>query len=330
MTASGASGETKTQMENVFGLSVPNLNGYLHTYLNRLPTDKKYKVSVADSVWFKDDDSLTVNPSFLQTNADYYGADAYKAPFDDTTLQDINAWVKKNTDGMIDSILDQIPDGAIMYLINALAFDAEWENIYRETDLADGTFTTESGETRDVTMMNSTEGKYLNDGSATGLIKYYADEKYAFVALLPNEGISIADYAASLTGEKLSSTLNGAQNIKVRASIPKFESAYTVEMSGILKLMGMADAFDANKADFSLLGQSTAGSIFIGRVLHKTYIAVNEKGTRAGAATAVEMNTASAPVEEKIVCLNRPFVYMLIDCETNLPLFIGTMIDTEE
>lgn len=331
MTANGAKNETLTQMEDVFVFSVPELNDYLHTYLNNLPSGDKYKVSVANSIWFKNDDSLTVEKDFLQTNADYYNASVYKAAFDNSTLNDINTWVSDKTDGMIKNILDEISENAVMYLINALSFDAEWETIYTEDQVQDGTFTAESGETRNVKMMYNTEDKYLDDGSATGFIKYYADRKYAFVAMLPNEGVSIDDYVASLTGEGLMNTLDNALDTEVKTSIPKFESEYDVEMSGILKSMGMTDAFDVDKADFTGLAKSENGNIFIGRVIHKTYISVDEKGTEAGAATVVEMNEGCAmPTEEiKTVYLDRPFVYMLIDCETNLPIFIGTVIDIE-
>ena len=267
--------------------------------------------------------------SFLQTNADYYGSSIYKAAFDEKTRKDINAWVSDHTDGMIDNILDQIPSEAVMYLINALAFDAEWEEIYEETQVSDGTFAQETGETQSVEMMYSSEHQYLDDGCATGFIKYYADRKYAFAALLPNEGVSVKDYVASLTGAGLLDTLRGAQDVEVKTAIPKFESEYSVEMSDILKSMGMTDAFDEVSADFTGLGRSEAGNIYISRVLHKTFIAVDERGTKAGAATVVEMTCGSAaPIEEpKIVYLDRPFVYMLIDCETSLPFFIGAMMD---
>lgn len=331
MTANGANGETLAQLENVFGLPVPELNDYLHSYLGSLPTGDKYKVSVADSIWLKDDESLAVKKDFLQTNADYYGASIYKAHFDEDTLKDINAWVKDNTGGRIENILSEIPADAVMYLVNALAFDAEWENIYNENQVRDGTFTTEAGETQDVKMMYGSEDKYLDDGSATGFLKYCADRKYAFAALLPNEGMSVADYVASLTGKGLISTLKNVQSVRVKTAIPKFESEHTVEMSDILKSMGITDAFDGGLADFTGLGQSADGDIFISRVLHKTYIAVDEKGTKAGAATAVEMRvTGTMPDEPKTVYLDRPFAYMLIDCETSLPIFIGTMMDTEK
>ena len=115
----------------------------------------------------------------------------------------------------------------------------------------------------------------------------------------------------------------------VYTEIPKFEAEYEVELKDILTSMGMEDAFDEEKADFSGIGTSEDGSIYIGRVLHKTYISVDGLGTKAGAATAVEMVTETAMMEEEVyyVSLNRPFVYAVVEDETNIPLFIGVVND---
>ena len=331
MTANGADGETLAQMEQVLGMGVDNLNSYMLAYLDLLPETKDYKMSLANSIWFKDDPNFTVEQSFLQTNADYYGAGAYKAAFDEGTRNDINNWVKEHTDGMIPEIIDEIPDEAIMYLVNALAFDAKWADEYEEHQIREGRFTMEDGTRQDVDMMHSEEYTYLEDDLATGFIKYYKDRKYAFVAMLPNEGVSVSQYVDSLTGEHLRELLNNPQDLTVFASIPKFETEYDIEMSEVLQEMGMTDAFDWRVADFSRLGTYNVDgmNICIKRVLHKTFISVSEQGTRAGAATAVEMVAEGAMeiVEFKEVVLDRPFVYMLIDCETNLPFFIGTMMN---
>ena len=331
MTANGADGETLTQMEKVLGMDVDNLNSYMLAYLDLLLETKDYKMSLANSIWFKDDPNFAVEQSFLQTNADYYGAGAYKAAFDEGTRNDINNWVKEHTDGMIPEIIDEIPDEAIMYLVNALAFDAKWADEYEEHQIREGRFTMEDGTRQDVDMMHSEEYTYLEDDLATGFIKYYKDRRYAFVAMLPNEGVTVSQYVDSLTGEHLRELLNNPQNLTVFASIPKFETEYDIEMSEVLQEMGMTDAFDYRVADFSKLGTYNVDgmNICINRVLHKTFISVSEQGTRAGAATAVEMVAEGAMeiVEFKEVVLDRPFVYMLIDCETNLPFFIGTMMN---
>ena len=331
MTANGADGETLAQMQQVLGMDSDDLNCYMLAYMDLLPEAEEYKMSLANSIWFKDDPNFTVNESFLQTNADYYGSSIYKAAFDEGTRNDINNWVKEHTDEMIPEILDEIPDEAIMYLVNALAFEAQWDDVYDEFQVRDGIFTKEDGTKQDVEMMHADEYKYLSDDLATGFIKYYEGRKYAFAALLPNEGVTVQQYVDSLTGSHLQKMLADPEEIQVFTCIPKFESEYDIEMSEVLQEMGMTDAFDWRIADFSKLGTYNVDgmNICINRVLHKTFISVAEQGTKAGAATAVEMVAeGAAEIQEyREVILDRPFVYMLIDCETNLPFFIGTMMD---
>ena len=331
MTANGADGETLAQMEQVLGMDVDNLNSYMLAYLELLPESKDYKMSLANSIWFKDDPNFEVQQSFLQTNADYYGAGAYKAAFDEGTRNDINNWVKEHTDGMIPEIIDEIPKEAIMYLVNALAFEAEWEEDYKEHQVWEEEFTMEDGTRQNAEMMYSEEYNYLEDDLATGFMKFYKDRRYAFVAMLPNVGVSVSQYVSSLTGEHLQNLLNNPHYVSVHTTMPKFETEYDIEMSEVLQEMGMTDAFDWRVADFSRLGTYNVDgmNICINRVLHKTFISVTELGTRAGAATAVELECGSAAIEMdyKEVILDRPFVYMLIDCETNLPFFIGTMMN---
>ena len=332
MTANGAEGETLAQMEETFGMRMSELASYLHTYLENLPEDEKNKLSVANSIWFTDDADFSVNEDFLQTNMDYFDAEIYQTPFDFSTCKDINRWVEDNTDGMIKDILDQIPETAVMYLVNALAFEAEWPKAYEKSQVRDAEFMKEDGTKQKVELMYSSEYQYLEDEHATGFIKYYAGNKYAFAALLPEEGMSVEDYINTLDGDKLHTMLSQSENVSVDIAIPKFETEYDIEMSDVLKAMGMTDAFDKNKADFSKLGTHENGNIWINRVLHKTYISVAEKGTKAGAATVVEVVTESAmmePEESKEVILDRPFVYMLIDCEQYLPFFVGTMMSVE-
>ena len=230
---------------------------------------------------------------------------------------------------MIKDALDDIPSSALMSLINALAFDAEWMTIYEKHQVRDGEFTKEDGTKQDVEFMYGTEGTYLEDENAIGFKKYYKGGKYAFVAMLPNEGVSVSEYIDSLTGESLNALLSNPLNTTVYTSMPKFETGYSVEMSELLGSMGMTDAFDAEAANFNAIGTSSAGNIFINRVLHKTYISVGEKGTRAAAVTIVEPADGATmePEDPKEVYLDRPFVYMLIDCENNIPFFIGTMMD---
>ena len=324
MTANGAEGQTKDEMEKVLGngISLDELNKYLSSFNDSLTSGEGFKLKNANSIWFRDEENrLTVEKDFLQTNADYFGAAIYKRAFDNDTCKEINSWVNDNTDGMINNILDSIPDEAIMYLVNAVSFDAEWDIIYRQNDIADSKFTNSEDKLMNVTMMCSDESIYLEDEDCKGFIKQYKDGKYSFAAILPNGDIK--SFITSLSGEKLSKILASAEDCIVEVKLPKFGYEYSSKLNDALSELGMPTAFDQNNADFSGIGKSTMGNISIGEVIHKTKIEVNEKGTKAGAAALVEMVDEACVLNEKQVILNRPFMYMILDNETMLPLFAG-------
>ncbi|NLD16803.1 MAG: serine protease [Tissierellia bacterium] len=321
MTANGADGDTLKEMENTFGLPIDELNSYMNAYLKTLKSDDKYKLNIANSIWVRKGVGFEPKSDFLQKNKDYYNAKIYEAAFDSNTVKEINSWVKDNTSGMIDSIIEKIPEEARMYLINALALEAEWEKKYSEGQVQKDDFTKEDGKTKEIDFMYGSENSYIEGENEKGFLKYYVDRKYSFVALLPNEGITIKNYVESLNGEKIHKLLNETKEVKVNTSIPKFENEFSISLNDGLKNMGIKKAFDANESDLSKIGKN----LMISNVLHKTYISVHEQGTKAGAVTAVEVGVTSMPVEKpKEVYLNRPFVYMIVDTENNVPLFIGT------
>ena len=157
-------------------------------------------------------------------------------------------------------------------------------------------------------------------------MKYYDGGRYAFVGLLPNEGVSIADYVAGLTGSKLHALLNDPRHGTVEAAIPRFKASSSLELSDVLKTMGVTDAFDSAAADLRAMGGAPNDQLYVGAVLHKTYLELDENGTKAAAVTAVDMVAASPePPEVHRVVLDRPFVYMIVDTHASLPLFLGTV-----
>jgi serpin B len=261
MEANGAGGNTRAQMEAAIGADVESLNEYLYAYMNSLPEGENYKISLANSIWFKDDSHVIPNPDFLQMNADYYGAGIYKAPFNNMTKWDINNWVKKNTGGMIDKVIDDIPKEVVMYVINALAFEADWPSPYERYQVRDGEFTLEDGSKKDIKLMYDTENRYISDDLAQGFIKYYKGGKYAFAALLPNEGVSIDEYVSGLSGESLKNMLDSARYAVVKSAMPKFKTEYGIDMVKVLRDMGITDAFDADLADLAGLGTLADGNI---------------------------------------------------------------------
>ena len=328
MTANGALGETKTQMEQTLGADTGSLNAYFSVLQAYLKDNQQMKL--ANSIWMKDTDTLHIEDAFLQQNANVFGAGIYSAPFDDTTKTAINNWVKENTDGMIPEIIDKIPTDTVMYLVNALAFDAKWASVFQSSDVWDETFIARDGRKQTGAFLHGEVRQYLHDEHAEGFLKPYEGGRYAFAALLPDETTSIEDYVSRLTGERLHAILTSPVDESTEFALPKFKTEFSAELSDSLKSLGMTDAFDGERADFTALGTSDEGNIYISRVLHKTFIQVDEAGTKAGAATAADMATESAAEYPHSVYLERPFVYMIVDLDTGLPVFLGVLTELPE
>ena len=238
---------------------------------------------------------------------------------------------------MIPEILDEINPDALMYLANAIAFEGDWGKPYdKRYGVREATFTDDNGKQSPVELMSSTEGTYIGDGDyADGFMKYYKGYNYAFAALLPKEGVKLSDYINSLTGERLKNALKPDTKTYdyVNAYIPKFKQEYDTSLKTNLITMGMPTAFKEGQADFNrMIEYSPDGSPWIGDVLHKTFIDVNETGTSAAAVTVVEIEAPGSAVDEPTkppktitVRLDRPFIYMIVNTKTNTPVFIGAM-----
>ena len=331
MVEAGANGETKQQMQEALAVTEGDYLTYAKKFTFLLPENDNCKVHMANGIWYKNVPSLHVNDYFLQYNKTFFDAAAYKAPFDDSTLKNINNWVSENTEGMIPEILKEIKEEDVIYLVNALSFDAKWSTIYNETQIARDIFTTENGEEKVVAVMNCKESVYLEDENTTGFMKYYGDGQYAFVALLPKEGMTMAEYVESLTAEKVRNLFQNKMSTTVSTMLPKFSVDYEFNMNDILMQMGMTEAFSDSDADFTKMATSDAGNIYISSVDQKCFLAVDEYGTKAGAATAVAMANKSMALERpKEVFLNRPFVYLIVECDNFEPLFMGTIMNVEE
>ncbi|MBR4132485.1 MAG: serpin family protein, partial [Oscillospiraceae bacterium] len=324
MLANGAKGETRAQLEQAFGMSVEELDRTLRAFSARLPdSDEATDVNLANSIWIRS--GFTVKPQFLQDNADYLDAGVFQAPFDDETVAQMNAWVSEQTEGMIPQLIQELSPQTVLALINALYFHSEWLDPYTDYQVTDGSFYPEAGKVQDARMMRSSERTYLKDAQATGFIKNFKSSKYAFAVVVPNEGVDLNDYIGSLDGESLRKLLKGVRDSKsyeVIASMPKFKSETTVHLNEPLAGMGIRDAFDANRADLS----GIAPDLAVSTAMQKAVIEVDEKGVSAAAATFIGVDATSAPMTTYTVTADRPYLYMIIDRTTNLPLFIGTTL----
>lgn len=349
LAQNGAAGTTLDELTAVTGLGTDELNSYLSTYARYLETGDLWgtesdgqgnngsdggatatSLHLANSIWIRETDSLEVGDDYLAICANELDASVFSAPFDAATIDDINAWVDEHTDHMIERLISEIPDAARLYLVNALAFEDAWEEPYEDADVEDDVFTCEDGAEQTVRMMHSHEGTYVESEQLQGFVRPYADYRYAFVGLLPREGVSLADAVAALDGPALEALLQPVVNAEVNAGLPKFKFEYGTELTDALRALGMNTAFDPELADFTPMGTDEDGPLYIGQVLHKTFIDVNEEGTRAAAATSIGLEAgASAPLDEPVVydvILNRPFAYLIIDNQLGAPVFAGTML----
>ena len=333
MTANGAKGQTAEEMRRVLGgtLSTEELNQQLFNFYENLSSTEDARFDSANAIWFTDRADFTVNEDFIELVDNTFRAQIARAPFPDpSTVDAINAWCAENTDDMIDKILeyDDVSWDTIMVLLNALCFDALWDEQYDEYQCRGAWFHGKEANTA-VNMMYSDEGTYIIGEHETGFVKYYRGGNYAFVALLPEERMSMEDYLATLGDGRFASLMETRKRTAVHAGLPQFEFDWSDSLVETLVDMGIVTAFTAN-SDLSGLGTLDDGApLAISDVIHKTHIEVDPSGTRAAAVTAVivEKATSIGPQDVPSVILDRPFVYAIVDTATMLPVFIGCIND---
>lgn len=330
LLSNGAAESTLEAFESLNGgISVEEMNEYLFELAKTLSSTDESTVDTANSVW-ANEPRFTISDDFVTVAEKYYDALAKSVDFsDDTTLDTINKWVSENTDGMIENALDELDPAAAMILINTVLFNGKWEEPYEENDIRDGKFTNADGSTSEVRYMDSDEDTYFETENGVGFVKSYKDG-YSFVGILPNEDIDIERFTAELDLAKINSAINESESAKVYVSLPKFEYENELPLKEILSDLGLSEAFGVN-ANLCGLGSGNVGEAFLGDVLQKARIITDENGTKAAAMTeAVVLMRAMMPLEQpKYIELDRPFFYMIVENETMLPLFMGTVCEFE-
>lgn len=325
MTTNGADNNTLKEFEKAYNSSIDEINSYLYQYNKLLKSSNDLKVKDANSIWIRDIKEMKVEKDFLQKNKDYYDAQIFKVPFNNQTVKDINAWVDKKTEGKIKKVIDERNIDAYMILINTLNFDAKWDILYKKHQVRDAEFTNYDKKVKITKFLNSNESSFIKLENAKGFKKDYKGNNFSFVALLPDEGVSIDDFIKSLDAKDIIEGIKNLKNQNIIVRMPKFETTGSYKLVKALKEIGIKEAF-TEQADFTSIAKMKGGEkLYITDVIHKTMINVSEKGTEAGAVTAVAMEKSEAPQVKEEIIFNRPFVYMIVDNKYSLPLFIGTL-----
>ena len=328
MTLNGAKGETFNEMRNALYLSnysLDEINDYNKTMREAiLKIDPSTQIRIANSVWSKQ--GFPFESLFLQNNQDYYEAEINEKDFNDpNTLKIINQWCSEQTNKKIPKILDQIDPLAIMYLINAVYFKGIWVSQFEKKLTKDLPFYAENGEKELVPIMRQTGTFNLaTDDNAAYIELPYGNKAFNMVIMLPHESKTTQDILNNINWNELTFSPRS-----INLELPRFKTECQYELQKqILPEMGMIQSFTPN-ADFRNI--SSSSGIYLSRVIHKTYIEVNEEGTEAAAVTAVEVDLTALPNSNPTAFIvNKPFVFVIRENSTGVILFAGKIGDVKK
>lgn len=322
------SGSARDEALNTAGLVLESHN---RTYAEG-PRKGEVMLRSANSTWAQP--TVTWGQTYLDTLARFYGAGVRLTDFatDPGGARDrINAWVADRTAGRI---TDLVPEGAItpmtvLALVNAVYLEAPWAEDFKPELTRAGTFTRADGTSTQVPMM------YGSIGGATGLVGAthqqatlpYLGGKLAMTAVLPHRGSDRA-VAAWLADGGIGEAITRRGEPGVGVTMPRFAYRSTVDLAAVLKALGITDAFDRERADYS--GMTASERLFISAALHQATIEVDEQGTVATAASAVVMSATSARADPQTIVLDRPFFFVIHDVEAGVPVFVGRVADPSE
>ena len=335
MCAAGAKEETLKQLNDLFAKDTDPLEqqAFASDLMKRINNARKVDFACANAVW-NNENVLgdKVNSSYIEYIRKTFDADFRSVKFDNNTHNVINKWVDEKTKHMIPTLFSEpFNSKTAMVLVNAIRFEAQWKNGYQDGQISKRAFDGTEGK-QTVTMLSSTENGYFSTVDATGFIKYYEGEEYAFVAILPNDrNISANDFLKKFTYDDYKKFIKSRTGEEVITMMPEFKSDFTMEPAEYLKALGAKDAFDPDHANFKGIAETHPKNIYISRVIHKTHIEVDSKGTKAAAATGItlEENAAMPAEQPKEVICDRPYVYAIVDTLTMNPIFIGTVNNVE-
>lgn len=331
LLGNGAYGETQTELEKIMGssLSIQSLNTNMHSFAESLHDSDFAKLYFDNAIWFNADQNAQPTNDFLQVAADYYSVSAYKESFNADTVTNVNNWISNKTNMNVEYVIDKMPSDVPMYMFSAAMLEASWATPYSYDNIQDGVFVNASGVEEKAQMMTSFEYQYIKDAAAHGIIKEYSGKDYAFVAVLPDEGVSVEEYVKYLaSGENYKKLMESEYRVVVDATVPKFSCQYNDDITDLIKAFDLGTAFNADRADLRNLGTAD-GNLYVGGLQVRTAMSVTDKGTSKGTSSTVANENANA-TSVRVLTLDRPFVFAVIDCQYKLPVILGAINSVAE
>jgi len=323
----GAAGSTQQAMAGTLqlgGLTVQQLNSDNAALLAALiDPDPKVTVTVANSIWLNLSDNK-VSDTFINADENYYGAevgDLAGAP------ANVNAWVATQTNGLITQILpngDYNTGQTAAVLANVVYFKGQWASAFDPQQTAAVPFTLTDGTQTSVQMMQQTTSyPYLQGPNFQALSMPYGQGRMSMLVVLPNAGVDLASFVATVTAEDINSWVSQMSSRVVAIALPRFTATYRTSLSGPLSTLGMGIAFDKNMADFS----GICAKAYLADAEHKTVVEVDESGTVATGATTVTIGITAVQTPDVRLTVNRPFFYVIRDNLTGEMLFMGVLMN---
>lgn len=339
MTYAGAAGDTALQMADTLHFTLPPER--LHPAFDALDLalasrgqgaqgadGQGFRLNVVNATWGQQ--GYTFLTPYLDVLAASYGAGMFNLDFGtdpEGSRQTINDWVETQTEGRI---RDLIPQGAIdpltrLVLTNAIYFNAAWATAFEESATADGPFHRLDGSSVTAPLMH--QATYLGLAQLDGLLAVelpYDGDELSMVVILPDAG-RFQEIESGLDSASLAAILGALHVADVALTLPRFTYTSSFRLKAPLTDLGMVDAFRSGAADFSSMDGTR--DLYIGAVIHKAFVQVNEAGTEAAAATAVIMEGRTSVETPIPVTVDRPFLFLIRDRATGAVLFLGRVTD---
>jgi serpin B len=326
MAMNGAGGNTLTEMRSALRLGasgVADANAGYKALIGLLTTlDPSVKMEIANSIWPRRD--FTVNPSFLDAGRTWF--DATVSPLDfasPSALPTINGWVNDKTHGRIPTILDEIAPDDVMFLINAIYFKGTWRAQFDPAETRSAPFHGVGGD-RSVNLMHRQGTIAMAAGDGFRAVDLpYGDSSFTMTVILPDPDRSVESVAASLDEHSWSALLGRFRNRGIDLYLPKLTLEWKRDLIPDLQALGMRDAFDPMRANFS--GIASRSDLYISTVRQKTFVQIDEEGTEAAAVTSIGISVTSAPSYEPFR-VDRPFIFAIRERLSGTILFMGKIV----
>lgn len=330
MTYTGSKDATKEAMAKVLGLSAKKdseVKAAAKADIDSLQkSNNGSTLEIANALFANK--NIDFSKEFLNENEKYFYAGTNSMDFSAPDAVDkINGWVKEKTHDKISKILDQVSGDAILYLLNAIYFKGAWQNQFKEEDTKKAKFHPHEGKDLDVMMMSLSRNSFSYGETPEFQVIHlpYKDNRLGLFVFLPQKGKTLGEFEKKLDLASFNKHTELLAGRTGTLKLPRFKIEDNMKLKENLSKLGMEEAFDKNKADFSLMTNEKE-RVFINDVIHKTYMDVNEVGTEAAAVTAVEMCMTTARMDPQpafeMTC-DRPFFVALQDLQTKKLLFMG-------